>query len=250
MYRAICVSVCSLSILVLRLSLASADSGMTYTISGDYSPSTSISQLTGPSDTFSLSFTLPVQPVTTNFLLGEDFYVDSPVQYSYSASNEGSSSWLVYLSFYSLSSISQTGGLLVDFCADGPDCASGLEYHWMVPGSLLYSGPESSPTLTPTSFDFTGGQFLLYHCTFCNNLDATGTFTGNVNALSTPEPRSACCSVSSLLACLRGCLAPSSVVKIQSNALRPGEWVITAGKNSPREHIALCSKDMGVRRPI
>jgi hypothetical protein len=45
-------------------------------------------------------------------------------------------------------------------------------------------------------------------------------------------------------------LGPSSVVKIQSNALRPGECVIPAGKNSPREHIALCPTVMHVPRPI
>ncbi len=136
-----------------------------------------------------MSFTLPVQPVTTDFVLGDDFYVDAPIQYSNSASNGGTSSGLVYLSFYSLTSTSQTGGLFVDFCADGPSCAAGLEYQWEVPGGLLYSGPESAPTLFPTSFDFTGGQFLLYHCTFCNNLDAAGAFIGTVNAVPTPEPR-------------------------------------------------------------
>jgi hypothetical protein len=44
---------------------------------------------------------------------------------------------------------------------------------WVVPGPLLYSGLESSPTLLPTSFDFTGGQFL-DQCTFCDNFDASG----------------------------------------------------------------------------
>jgi hypothetical protein len=138
-----------------------------------------------------MSFTLPLQPVTTDFLLGDDFFVDAPIQYSYSASNGGSSSGLVYVNFYSLTSSSQTGGLFVDFCADGPSCATGLEYQWIVPGPLLYSGLESSPMLFPTSFEFSDGQFLLYHCTFCNDLDATGTFTGNVDAISTAEPESA-----------------------------------------------------------
>jgi hypothetical protein len=191
MFRAICVFFCFLSILIFGPLPAAADSGMTYTISGDYSPTTSNSQLSGASDTFSMSFTVPVQPVTTFFSLGDFFYVDAPIQYSYAASNGGTSSGLVYLNFYSLTSASQTGGLFVDFCADGPSCATGLEYQWIVPGSLLYSGPENAPTLLSTSFDFTGGQFLLYHCTFCNNLDATGTFTGNVNAVATPEPQSA-----------------------------------------------------------
>jgi hypothetical protein len=62
-----------------------------------------------------------------------------------------------------------------------------------VPGPLLYSGLESSPTLLPTSFDFTGGQFL-DQCTSCDNIDASGTFDGSVNASSvvvTPEPGSA-----------------------------------------------------------
>jgi hypothetical protein len=189
-FRAICVLLCFVSILILSPLPASADSGVTYTISGDYSSTTSASQLSGPSDNFTMSFKLPVQPVTTDFVLGDDFYVDAPIQYSYSASNGGTSSGLVYLSYYSLSSSLQPGGLFVDFCADGPTCATGLEYQWEVPGALLYSGLESSPTLIPTSFDFTGGQFRLYHCTTCNNLDATGTFTGNVNAVSIPEPHS------------------------------------------------------------
>jgi hypothetical protein len=62
-----------------------------------------------------------------------------------------------------------------------------------VPGLLLYSGLESSPSLFPTSFDFTGGQFL-DQCTTCDNIDASGTFDGSVNAstvVPTPEPASA-----------------------------------------------------------
>jgi hypothetical protein len=191
MFRAICEFFFFLSILILCPLFAAADSGLTYTISGDYSPITSTSQLSGPSDTFSMSFTLPLQPITTDFLPGDDFFVDAPIQFSYSASNGGTSSGLVYLTFYSLTAASQTGGLFVDFCADGPSCATGLEYQWIVPGPLLYSGLESSPMLFPTSFESSDGQFLLYHCTFCNDLDATGTFTGNVNAVATPEPGSA-----------------------------------------------------------
>ena len=61
---------------------------------------------------------------------------------------------------------------------------------WVVPGPLLYSGLERSPTLLPTSFDFTGGQFL-DQCTFCDNFDASGTFDGSVNVVATPEPASA-----------------------------------------------------------
>jgi len=190
MHRTFWIISSFLSLLILNPLPASADSGVTYTISGNYSPTTSNSQLSGPSDTFTMSFTLPMQPVTTDFVLGNDFYVDAPIQYSYSASNGGTSSGLIYLSYYSLSSSSQPGGLFVDFCADGPSCLTGLEYQWAVPGALLYSGLESSPTLNPASFSFTGGQFFLYHCTFCDNLDATGTFTGNVNAVSTPEPHS------------------------------------------------------------
>jgi hypothetical protein len=62
-----------------------------------------------------------------------------------------------------------------------------------VPGPLLYSGGESSPTLLPTSFDFSGGQFLVYQCTFCDGIDASGTFDGSVsaNVVTTPEPASA-----------------------------------------------------------
>ena len=73
-----------------------------------------------------------------------------------------------------LTSSSQPGGFFVDFCADGQSCATGQEYTWVVPGPLLYSGLESSPTLLPTSFDFTGGQFL-DQCTSCDNFDGGET---------------------------------------------------------------------------
>src|ERR1700722_12651756 len=190
MYRTFCIISLFLTILVLGPRPASADSGVTYTISGVYSTDTTSSQLSDPSATFSMSFTVPLQPVTTSFLIGDSFYADSAIPFSFSASNGGTAGGQVYLSFYSLTSGSQPGGLFVDFCADGPSCLTGLEYQWAVPGALLYSGLESSPTLNPASFSFTGGQFFLYHCTFCDNLDATGTFTGNVNAVSTPEPHS------------------------------------------------------------
>ena len=178
--------------LILGAQPAKADSGVTYVISGVYSPTTGSSLLSGASDTFTMSFTVPTQPVTTDFLLGDDFFVDDPIQFSVSASNGGSASGLMFLSFYTPSSTSQPGGLFVDFCADGPSCLTGLEYQWEVPGPLLYSGLESSPTLTPTSFSFTGGQFTLYDCTTCNGIDASGTFDGSVSAsvVTTPEPAS------------------------------------------------------------
>jgi hypothetical protein len=186
------IAVCGVLLVVLFGGQAvRADSGVTYKISGVYSDTTTSSSLSGPSVTFSMSFTLPSQPVTTDFLLGDDFSVDAATPFSFSASNGGTASGRVYLSFYSLTSASQPGGLFVDFCADGPSCLTGLEYQWEVPGALLYSGPESSPTLIPTSFDFTGGQFTLFHCTFCDNVDATGTFTGTANAIVAPEPGSA-----------------------------------------------------------
>ena len=191
MCRTFCIISSFLTILILAQFPASADSGVTYTISGVYSTATTSSPLSGPSVTFNMSFTLPSQPVTTDFLLGDDFFVDAPTPFSYSASNGGTASGPVYINFYSLSSSSQPGGLFVDFCADGPNCLTGQEYQWQMPGPLLYSGPESSPTLVPTSFEITGGQFTLFHCTFCDNLDASGTFTGNVNPVSTPEPQSA-----------------------------------------------------------
>lgn len=180
--------------LILGAQPVKADSTVTYQISGTYSSTTGSSALSGPSDTFTMSFSLPSQPVTTDFLLGDDFFVDDPILFSYSSSNGGTASGLVYLNFYTPTSSSQPGGFFVDFCADGPSCATGQEYTWVVPGPLLYSGLESSPTLLPTSFDFTGGQFL-DECTFCNNADASGTFDGSVNVTSnvvaTPEPASA-----------------------------------------------------------
>ena len=126
-------------------------------------------------------------------MLGDDFFVDAPIPFTYSSSNGGTASGLVFLNFYTPTSSSQAGGFFVDFCADGPSCATGQEYTWVVPGPQLYSGLESSPTLFPTSFDFTGGQFL-DQCTFCDNADASGTFDGSVNAsavVPTPEPASA-----------------------------------------------------------
>jgi hypothetical protein len=178
--------------LILGAQTVKADSQVTYQISGTYSSTTTSSQLSGPSDTFTMSFSLPSQPVTTDFMLGDDFSVDDPIQFNYSASNGGTASGLVYLSFYTPTSSSQPGGFFVDFCADGPSCSTGLEYQWTVPGPLLYSGGENSPTLLPTSFDFTGGQFLVYDCTHCDNIDASGTFDGSVSAsvVTTPEPAS------------------------------------------------------------
>ena len=176
--------------LILSAQPVNADSEVTYQISGTYSSATTKSPLSEPFDTFTMSFTLPSQPVTTYFLLGDDFYVYAPIPFTYSASNGGTASGLVYLNFYTPTSSSQQGGFFVDFCADVPDCSTGQEYSWVVPGPLLYSGLESSPTLLPTSFDFTGGQFG-YLCTYCNNFDASGTFDGSVNVVTTPEPASA-----------------------------------------------------------
>jgi len=176
--------------LILSAQPVKADSGVTYSVSGTYSSDTTNSQLSGPSDTFTMSFTLPSQPVTTDFLLHDDFFVDAPTPFTYTSSNGGTASGLVYLNFYTPTSSSQPGGFYVDFCAHGPSCAKGQEYMWVVPGPLLYSGLESSPTLLPTSFGFTGGQFL-DECTFCDNADASGTFDGSVNVVTTPEPASA-----------------------------------------------------------
>ena len=176
--------------LILGAQPVKADSGVTYVISGVYSSTTSGPQLSGPSDTFTMSFSLPSQPVTTDFILGDDFIVDALTPFTYSSSNGGTASGLVFLTFYTPTSSSQPGGFFVDFCAVGPSCATGQEYTWVVPGPLLYSGLESSPTLLPISFDFTGGQFL-DRCTFCDNFDASGTFDGSVNVVPTPEPGSA-----------------------------------------------------------
>lgn len=179
--------------LILGAQPVNADSEVTYSVSGTYSSATTSSPLSGPSDTFTMSFTLPSQPVTTDFLLGDDFIVDALTPFTYSSSNGGTASGEVFLTFYTPTSSSQPGGFFVDFCADGPDCLTGQEYTWVVPGPLLYSGLESSPTLLPTSFGFTGGQFG-DQCTFCNNIDASGTFDGSVNAsavVPTPEPASA-----------------------------------------------------------
>lgn len=205
--------------LILGAQPVKADSGVTYVISGVYSPTTGSSLLSGPSDTFTMSFTVPTQPVTTDFLLGDDFFVDDPIPFSVSASNGGSASGLMFLSFYTPTSLSQPGGLFVDFCADGPTCATGLEFQWEVPGPQLYSGLESSPTLTPASFSFTGGQFTLFHCTFCDGIDASGTFDGSVstNVVTTPEPS----SVLLLVLGIFGFFAIGFYQKRQSSFLRP-----------------------------
>ena len=192
MYRTAIVLCGVLLVVLFGAQAVKADSGVTYTISGVYSSTTTSSPLSGPSDTFLMSFTVPTNPVKPDFLLGDSFSVDSAIPFSFSASNGGTASGPAYLSFYSLSSSSQPGGFFVDFCANGPSCLTGLEYQWEVTGALLYSGPESSPTMIPTSFGFTGGQFTLYHCTFCDNTDATGAFSGTVNSVvPTPEPASA-----------------------------------------------------------
>ena len=188
MFKTTLVLCAVLLVVVFGVQPANADSDVNFTISGAYSAATSSSPLSSPSGTFTLSFALPSQLVNTDFIAGDDFSVDHPIRFSYSASNGGTASGLVFLTFYSLTSGAQPGGLFVDFCAGGPACVTGPEYQWEVTGPVLYSGPESSPTLVPASFDFTGGQFLEYDCPTCNNLDATGTFSGNVDVVATPEP--------------------------------------------------------------
>ena len=181
-----------LLVLILAVQPVRADSGVTYSVSGTYSSATTSSALSGPSDTFTMNFSLPLQPGTSDYFPGDDFIVNALTPFTYSSSNGGTASGLVFLTFYTPTSTSQRGGFFVDFCADGPDCLTDQEYMWVVPGPLLYSGPESSPTLLPTSFDFTGGQFL-DPCTSCDNL-ASDTFDGSVSAntvVPTPEPGSA-----------------------------------------------------------
>lgn len=85
--------------LILGAQPVKADSGVTYVISGVYSSTTSSSQLNGPSDTFTMSFSLPSQPVTTDFMLGDDSIVDVLTPFTYSSSNGGTASGLVYLTF-------------------------------------------------------------------------------------------------------------------------------------------------------
>lgn len=63
--------------LILGAQPVKADSAVTYQISGTYSADTGSSLLSGASDTFTMSFTLPSQPVTTDFLPGDDFSVDA-----------------------------------------------------------------------------------------------------------------------------------------------------------------------------
>ena len=181
MFKTALVLCCAFLVAIFAAQPVNADSDVTFTISG----------ASGPSDSFTMSFALPSQPVTNNFVAGDDFYVYSPIPFSFSASNGGTASGLAYLAFYSLASIWQTGGLFVDFCADDPTCATGPEYQWLVQGPVLYSGPENSPTLTPGSFDFTGGQFLLYRSADSDTLDATGAFSGTIDVVATPEPGSA-----------------------------------------------------------
>ena len=85
--------------LILGAQPVNADSEVTYSVSGTYSSATTSSQLSGPSDTFTMSFTLPSQPVTTDFLFGDDFIVDALTPFTYSSSNGGTASGLVFLTF-------------------------------------------------------------------------------------------------------------------------------------------------------
>jgi hypothetical protein len=174
--------------LIFFPSAALADSLISYSISGVYSPNSSTTGLTGPSDSFQMTFSLPSNPVTTDFVTGDDFYVDDPVQLKYSASNGSSFAELGFLAFYELNSSSQHGGLFVDFCSGGIACVSGPEYQWTVPGPQLYTGTEAFPTLFPTQFNFENGVFAVYACPTCADLTGIGTFNGSVSAVATPEP--------------------------------------------------------------
>jgi hypothetical protein len=166
--------------------VAQADS--TFNVSGIYGSSTVSEPLSGPGESFTMSFTIPTRPVVTDFLLGDDFFVN-PVTVAYSL-NGGSLISLtnVFVIFYTPGASTQSGGFFVDFCATDPSCLTGSEYQWTFAGPQQYTGSEDAPTMKPIGFAFAGPQSGFAFGGVNELLPPMTPISGRVGVVSTPEP--------------------------------------------------------------
>jgi hypothetical protein len=171
-------------------SAAMADSNGSYTVSGTYSSNTMNSALTAPSQEFTFSFNVPLNPASSieSYVSGDDFYLNAmPVNYTFDGSTTTLNNAL--LSFYTSNSSSQYGGIFIAYCPTDATCGTGMEYQWTFSGPQQYTGDESNPTLVPAGFSYNGQPFTLEN----NDTGATDCYSsisGSVNSslVSTPEP--------------------------------------------------------------
>jgi hypothetical protein len=196
-------------------SIVMADSA-SYNVAGTYGSGTPSTPLSAPGQSFTMSFTIPTNPPVTDFLAGDDFFVN-PVSVAYSLGGSPSTTLMnVVVIFYSVGAMSQSGGFFVDFCASGPMCLSGNEYQWQFAGPKQYTGPESNPTMTPTGFNLIGQAscssvsscLLVFDNSHGGASVGAGATSGTVSVgtVSTPEP-------SALVMLLAGLAASALLLK-------------------------------------
>lgn len=153
-------------------------SQVNYTITGTYASNTpSIAGVSGPSDTFTMTFSLPVSPMPVTFNPGCCFGVSPSLTFSFGGSSTVENAGVEFFDF-------NDGGLVdIEFSIAGTD------YLWTITGAQIYTGSESVPTVVTGSFPF--NQFASFGIG-TDGLQQYG-LTGTVNAFlsgTTPEPSS------------------------------------------------------------
>lgn len=159
-----------------------------YHVTGTYADGTINDGLCAPGQTFSIDFTLPWQPASIggDYVAGDDFYV-YPVTASFSMGGGPTQTGPVIVGFYETTSGWQTGGFFVNYCPDDLSCETGNDYQWAFSGPQQYTGPESDPTLAPSSYTYANQSFTVFQDT---NTEFDSTICGGVNTtpVTTPEP--------------------------------------------------------------
>ena len=155
-----------------------------YTVTGSFSSSVNSAPLSGPSGSYSMSFTLPQNPTPDFFdtTLGDFAIGNVPINYSFQC--QGCSSPTTF----------SGNAFDVDFAGPGLGgmfaielLTGGHDYFFQFTGPTIFSGPVSDPTLLPGGpFSLTGGLFELDDNDFVDVGDATVTATAP--GVATPEP--------------------------------------------------------------
>jgi hypothetical protein len=167
--------------------IAKADGTASYSIAGTYADGTISTPLTQNGNTFTMDFSLPTQPASLviGSVPGDDFYL-YPLTAQYSNNGVAATLMNVLVGFY-VTGGSQSGGFFVDYCATDVNCLTGLEYQWTFSGPQQYTGSETNPSLTPSSFLFSNQPFVIFN-NF--NTESDSTISGSVNGSTTATPES------------------------------------------------------------
>ena len=147
-----------------------------YTTTGEYPSSAPATTLTGPDESFTLTFTVPVNPVTgAPFTPGATFSAAVSGTYMFGATTADFNG----VSFFP----GPDGGFETSDIVNGPD-----SLYLSIDGPQLYSGTPPSVTMLATSFTATSN----YTQFFINSPDAVDFSTEpTVTASTVPEPGTA-----------------------------------------------------------